>query len=155
MGCHAVNGQGGSVGPDLSNEGNSGRSDQWLATQIRNPTQNDPQTVMPAFDNLASQQVDDLVDYLKSLKTKDAQGGGATTADKNAKDAAMVSTPSGASVTTGGELWGKTCGQCHNLRPPSEYSDAQWAVAIHHMRVRAPLTGEEQRKILDFLQAGN
>jgi cytochrome c551/c552 len=60
MGCHTVNGQGGNVGPDLSNEGNSGHSTQWLATQIRDPKSHDPQTAMPAFNNLSDQQVNDL-----------------------------------------------------------------------------------------------
>lgn len=158
MGCHAVHGQGGKVGPDLSNEGNSGHSDQWLATQIRDPRKNDPGTIMPAFNNLTSQKVNDLVAYLKSLKTGNSQNGGRaktiarTTASRPRASAASTSI---AATTSGGELWGKTCGQCHNLRPPSEFSDAQWAVAVHHMRIRAPLTGEQQRSILGFLQASN
>jgi mono/diheme cytochrome c family protein len=156
MGCHTVNGQGGNVGPDLSNEGNSGRLDQWLATQIRHPRDNDPQTVMPAYDNLTGPQVTDLVDYLRSLKTKGAQGNsGATTAPTSTKSSPMALPPSIRSEAVGADLWGETCGECHNLRPPTEYSDAQWAVALHHMRVRAPLTGKQQRKILEFLQANN
>jgi mono/diheme cytochrome c family protein len=156
LGCHTVHGQGGKVGPDLSNEGNAGLSRQWLSTQIRDPKKNDPQSIMPAFGNLSDQQVKDLVDYLESLKTGQAR---ADTSDAVAPQeagggpAAAVGTAS--PVTTGGNLWGQICGQCHNLRAPSEYSDAQWAVAVHHMRVRVPLTGEEQRDILAFLQASN
>jgi mono/diheme cytochrome c family protein len=158
MGCHTVNGQGGNVGPDLSNEGNSGHSTQWLATQIRDPKSHDPQTAMPAFNNLSDQQVNDLVAYLESLKTGQAQGqsgqsGISAWPQAAAGRAAPVRTSN--EVTAGGELWSRTCGQCHNLRPPSEYSDAQWAVAVHHMRVRVPLTGQEQREILEFLQASN
>jgi cytochrome c5 len=55
----------------------------------------------------------------------------------------------------GAELWGQTCGHCHNIRSPSSYSDAQWDVVMLHMRVRANLTGEEQRKILQFLKSAN
>jgi mono/diheme cytochrome c family protein len=157
MGCHTVNGQGGSVGPNLSNEGNSGHSDQWLATQIRNPRKNDPQTIMPPYNSLTDQKVNNLVAYLQSLKTSSTQNDGHTkaTALHAQGGSDTTATSSDASTTSGGELWGKTCGQCHNLRLPSEYSDAQWAVAVHHMRVRAPLTGEQQKKILAFLQASN
>jgi mono/diheme cytochrome c family protein len=157
MGCHAVNGQGGTVGPDLSNEGNAGHPVQWLRTQIRDPKSHDPQTAMPAFDNLSSQQVNDLVDYMERLKTGRTQAGPGGAAPSSATSARL--TGSGGDkvsvVTKGGELWSRTCGQCHNLRSPGEYSDAQWAVAVDHMRVRVPLTGREQRDILAFLQASN
>jgi sulfur oxidation c-type cytochrome SoxX len=73
--CHTVDGKGGQVGPDLSDEGHRGRSRQWLETQIRNPRAHDPNTAMPAWDNLPGRQVDDLVDYLESLKTGATQGG--------------------------------------------------------------------------------
>jgi len=52
-------------------------------------------------------------------------------------------------------LWAENCGNCHNLRSPSGYSDAQWEVATMHMRIRANLTAEETRKILDFLKQTN
>ena len=158
MGCHTVNGRGGNVGPNLSNEGNSGHSRQWLATQIRDPKSHDPQTLMPAFNNLSDQQVNDLVAYLESLKTGQAQGQSGQSSTSTSPQAATgraAPVRTSNEVTVGGELWSGTCGQCHNLRPPSEYSDAQWAVAVYHMRVRVPLTGQEQREILEFLQASN
>ena len=69
--CHTVNGKGGDVGPDLTNEGNSGRSKQWLAQQIRDPKKHDPATVMPGFGNrLSKEQINELVAYLESLKAK-------------------------------------------------------------------------------------
>jgi mono/diheme cytochrome c family protein len=156
MGCHTVNGQGGTVGPNLSHEGDQGRSRQWLETQIRHPRTYDPQTLMPSYDNLSDEQVSSLVDYLLSLRT---HGGSADTAPAAAPPAApstrTISVAAPSSRTAGAMLWSETCGQCHNLRPPSEYSDAQWSVAVQHMRVRVPLTGEQQRKILEFLQASN
>jgi hypothetical protein len=33
------------------------------------------------------------------------------------------------------------------------YSDAQWDVIVHHMRLRANITGQEQRAILEFLKS--
>ncbi len=148
--CHAVNGQGGTVGPDLSNEGNKGRSRQWLTTQIRDPKANDPQTAMPADRTLSAADVNDLVDYLLSLST--AKAGGAAGAGATARGTPPASS---SGVAEGGRMWAQTCGRCHNLRSPSQYSDAQWQVAVHHMRVRVPLTGEQQREILAFLQATN
>jgi hypothetical protein len=53
------------------------------------------------------------------------------------------------------QLWSENCTRCHNGRPPGEFSDTQWDVIVHHMRVRANLTAEEQRQILAFLQASN
>jgi mono/diheme cytochrome c family protein len=151
-GCHVVNGQGGTAGPNLSNEAKAGRSRSWLTTKIRNPKADNPQTVMPAYGNLSDQQVSNLVDYLLSLPTTGGQAG--ATAARATPGRATASTVSSL-VAAGGTRWSQRCGQCHNLRPPSEYNDAQWAVAMHHMRVRVPLTGEEQKDILAFLQASN
>ena len=53
------------------------------------------------------------------------------------------------------QLWAENCARCHNIRSPSAYSDSEWEVAMLHMRVRANLTAEEHRKILEFLKAGN
>ncbi len=56
---------------------------------------------------------------------------------------------------SGAELWASTCGHCHFIRSPSSYGPAQWEVAVYDMRVRANLTGEEQRKITEFLKAAS
>jgi len=53
------------------------------------------------------------------------------------------------------KLWAQTCQQCHNLRPASSFSDAQLQVIVHHMRVRANLTGKEARAILEFMKQAN
>lgn len=55
----------------------------------------------------------------------------------------------------GAQLWSENCARCHNLRPPQSYSNAQWQVVVHHMRLRANLTGEEARSITAFLQASS
>jgi mono/diheme cytochrome c family protein len=149
-GCHKVNGQGGVAGPDLSNEAGQGRSRSWLAAQIRNPKIHDPQTIMPPNVSLSDQQVDNLVDYLLSLG-----GGRAGAAAESIAPGRPTAVTVSSAIVAGGTQWSQRCGQCHNLRPPSEYNDAQWAVAVHHMRVRVPLTGQEQRDILAFLQASN
>lgn len=55
----------------------------------------------------------------------------------------------------GAQLWSDNCARCHNLQPPTQHSNGEWAVIIHHMRVRADLTGNESREILDFLKSAN
>lgn len=55
----------------------------------------------------------------------------------------------------GAQLWAENCVRCHNNRSPSTYSDAEWDVAMHHMRIRANLTAEEHRRILEFLKSAN
>ena len=54
---------------------------------------------------------------------------------------------------SGEELWSNNCLCCHNIRPPTMYSDAQWDVIVHHMRIRANITGQEQRAIVAFLKS--
>ena len=80
--------------------------------------------------------------------------GGATTAGASTAPATWF-TKTNASEKGGAQLWSETCSHCHNLRSPSTYGPAQWEVAVYDMRVRAHLTGEEQRKILEFLKAAS
>ena len=56
---------------------------------------------------------------------------------------------------SGAQLWADNCSRCHNIRPPQSFSDTQWQTITHHMRLRANLTGEETRKITEFLQASH
>lgn len=56
---------------------------------------------------------------------------------------------------SGATIWAQNCGRCHNSRSPAEYSDGQWDVILMHMRIQANLTGEQQRKVAEFLKASN
>jgi ubiquinol-cytochrome c reductase cytochrome b subunit len=67
--CHKINGQGGAVGPDLSNEGGKGRSAEWLVAQIRNPKTNNPASIMPPYPALSQEQLENLAAYLFSLRS--------------------------------------------------------------------------------------
>ncbi len=156
--CHAIAGSGGKLGPDLSNEANEGHSRQWLITQMRDPKTHKPDTIMPAYASLTDAQVEELVGYLLSLskEKKAATSQPATTAGTQ-PSAAPAEHPAIAAadrIKTGGQMWSDTCGRCHNFRAPSEFSNAQWAVVMRHMRLRVPLTGEQERLILEFLQSG-
>ncbi len=66
-----------------------------------------------------------------------------------------ASTPTVASAKGAAQLWSENCSRCHNIRSPNSYSDAQWDVAMMHMRIRANLTAEEHKKILEFLKSAN
>jgi ubiquinol-cytochrome c reductase cytochrome b subunit len=68
--CHRINGRGGTTGPDLSNEGQSGRSRSWLEVQIVRSAAHDPGTLMPAYPNLPKENVDDIVTYLLAARPK-------------------------------------------------------------------------------------
>jgi sulfur oxidation c-type cytochrome SoxX len=65
--CHRVNGQGGTIGPEITSAILKGKSLQWLITQIRNPKAHFPNSIMPAFSSLTNQQVNDVVDFLLNI----------------------------------------------------------------------------------------
>lgn len=57
--------------------------------------------------------------------------------------------------TSAARLWEQSCSRCHNLRPAKSFSDAQWEVIVHHMRVRANLTGKQAETIARYLKETN
>ena len=80
-----------------------------------------------------------------------AAGGSASASGATTKPASDTL----AATESGAQLWAQTCARCHNLRSPETYSPAQWEVAVHHMRLRANLTGEEAEKIVAFLKSAS
>jgi len=58
-------------------------------------------------------------------------------------------------MKSGAQLWSENCIRCHNVPSPDTFSDVDWDVAVTHMRVRANLTDDEARKIVDFLKTAN
>lgn len=90
------------------------------------------------------------------LQTQRADAG-----DKTAEAASSSTTVTSTAQPTekigksGSQLWSENCARCHNMRSPSSYSDTEWDVVMHHMRVRANLTSEEHKKILEFLKSAN
>jgi len=76
---------------------------------------------------------------------------------ENTQRSSVSDTQASAAVPqkAGAQLWAENCSRCHNIRPPQSFSDTQWQAITHHMRLRANLTGEETRKITEFLQASH
>jgi ubiquinol-cytochrome c reductase cytochrome b subunit len=61
--CHRIRDVGGQAGPDLSRAGR-----RWEEAEIRKQIVTPKNDEMPAYDGLLSQQLDDLVTFLMSLK---------------------------------------------------------------------------------------
>lgn len=66
--CHKLDGQGGTIGPDLSIEGTRGRSREWLIGHFKDPPQYTPGSVMPSFKNLTPEQLQALATFLENQK---------------------------------------------------------------------------------------
>ncbi len=65
-GCHKLNGTGGSIGPDLTAEGASQRSPEWLESHFLNPNAVSPNSPMPNF-HFTKEQARALTFYMLSL----------------------------------------------------------------------------------------
>ena len=81
--------------------------------------------------------------------------GCSTPSDAGKSDSASATQKSAAAGPNGAAMWVQNCGHCHNIRSPDSYSDAQWEVAMLHMRLRANLTADEHRRILTFLKSAH
>jgi mono/diheme cytochrome c family protein len=66
--CHRLNGEGGTVGPDLTTEGARGRTEPWLVGHFKNPPAYSPGSIMPAFTNLTEEQLKALTAFLENQK---------------------------------------------------------------------------------------
>lgn len=60
-----------------------------------------------------------------------------------------------ANFARGAKLWANRCASCHNMRDPKDLTDSQWKATVTHMQVRAGITGQDSRDILEFLQKSN
>jgi mono/diheme cytochrome c family protein len=69
-GCHKLNGVGGSIGPDLSEEGASLRAPAWLEQHFLTPNAVSAGSAMPNF-HFTREQARDLTYYMLSLTNQD------------------------------------------------------------------------------------
>ena len=69
-GCHKLDGVGGSIGPDLTEEGANNRSPQWLEAHFLDPSKVSPGTAMPNF-HFTHEQARALTYYMLSLTSQD------------------------------------------------------------------------------------
>ena len=68
--CHLLNGEGGRVGPDLTTEGDRGRTQEWLVGHFKDPSAYAPGSVMPPFKNLTDEQLKALTAFLQNQKSR-------------------------------------------------------------------------------------
>jgi hypothetical protein len=52
----------------------------------------------------------------------------------------------------GAKLWPVYCAQCHNARPGSQFSPAQWNAITMHMRTLSNMPAKDMRAIVVFLK---
>ncbi len=52
----------------------------------------------------------------------------------------------------GARLWPIYCAQCHNARPGSQFSPAQWDSITMHMRTQSIMPAKDIRAIKEFLK---
>ncbi|WP_019603389.1 c-type cytochrome [Teredinibacter turnerae] len=52
----------------------------------------------------------------------------------------------------GAEVFNNNCVRCHNARSTDEFTLAEWAVIMPHMREKAHLTGAETNAVMDFFR---
>lgn len=74
----------------------------------------------------------------------------AAAADEAKKDGVMAP-----SVARGKKAWTENCERCHEMRDPKDLTDREWPAVIRHMRVRAGLTGQEERDLFELFIKGN
>jgi cytochrome c1 len=54
---------------------------------------------------------------------------------------------------SGTTLWAENCARCHNSPTSSAFGSEKWEVIGMHMQVRANLTDEETKKIIEYLKS--
>jgi hypothetical protein len=55
----------------------------------------------------------------------------------------------------GAQLWSIYCNQCHNARPGSQFSPAQWDAITMHMKTLSNMPAKDMRAIKEFLEFGH
>ena len=65
--CHAIQGSGGTMGPDLTHEG-SRQTEAWILDQLNKPTSHKADSVMPSFARLPEHEKEALAEYLGGLR---------------------------------------------------------------------------------------
>ena len=73
--CHQLDGEGGTVGPDLTVEGTRGRSGDWLVGHFKDPSAYTPGSIMFSFKQLTDEQLRALTAFLQNQKGPEPKQG--------------------------------------------------------------------------------
>lgn len=64
--CHSIAGAGKEIAPDLTHVGTE-HDKEWFIQNLINPQQFSPESLMPKFDKLPSEDLDSIANYLRTL----------------------------------------------------------------------------------------
>ena len=56
------------------------------------------------------------------------------------------------SEKSGALLWGENCNRCHSAPSQDQYTKDQWTIIGAHMKLKAGITNDEEKKIVAFLR---
>jgi mono/diheme cytochrome c family protein len=74
LSCHRFEGTGGTIGPDLTEEGTRGRGKEWQIEHLMDPDSKTPGSTMPPFTDFTDEQYDALATFLEEAGTNDGGG---------------------------------------------------------------------------------
>jgi L-cysteine S-thiosulfotransferase len=126
----------GNVGPDLSEIGKAGRTDQWLFNYVFDARVYNPRTVMPPWGKhgfYSEAEIKDIVAFLKTLKTPatfanpldDPSKRPRPVEDRDALDPFV--NPAAERIEAGAALFKQSCISCH-AAPAQKFK--RWAVEM-------------------------
>jgi sulfur-oxidizing protein SoxA len=126
----------GNVGPDLSEIGKAGRTDQWLFNSVFDPRVYNPKSVMPPWGKhgfYSEAEIKDIVAFLKALKTPakfadpldDPEKRPRPVEDRDALDPFI--NPAADRIEAGATLFKQSCASCHAT---PQVSFRRWAVEM-------------------------
>jgi sulfur-oxidizing protein SoxA len=126
----------GNVGPDLSEIGKAGRTDQWLYNYVYDARVYNPKSVMPPWGRhgfYSEAEITDMVAFLKTLKTPatfanpldDPDKRPLPVEDRDALDPFV--NPAAEHIEAGSALFKQACASCH-AAPQTAFK--RWAVEM-------------------------
>jgi mono/diheme cytochrome c family protein len=147
--CHAIDGRGGTVGPELTREGEKA-SREWIASYLADPHRYQPKTLMPQF-RFTHDEVRDIAAHLSEDLWEEEQ----------APAAIRPAPPEGPEVKKGRQVFIKRgCDGCHALdtmKDVARIGPSLAGVGDRHLDLRAlaPLHRVEAREVYAFTKVSD
>lgn len=169
LGCHALRGDGGTVGPDLGTV-RERRSAEYVAAMIRDPEQVVPGSAMPR-PMLAPETLDLITRYLAAddvrARGRPANAGSATAA-RRARDAstatadtgaagrgAPIAAPAGGADRSAPALYARYCAACHGASGRGDGPNAaRLPVPPANHASRAAMSARPDDSLFDTISGG-
>ncbi len=117
LGCHRLNGEGGQIGPDLTDVGRR-RAPSYIYEMIRDPQTTLPGTVMP-LQLMPPDRIELLASYLVGEGQPEAVPGFPSRADRELPEPPP-------DLTTGAGLYSRYCASCHGTSGNADGYNAEF-----------------------------